>query len=517
MDSVDWVRLRLPSPIEMGMDGFPRPGKTVHWYREQKKLTDTTWTQKHLSQELGLTERAICYLESHDVGLDSISLRRRLARLLTIPPLLLGLASLADETDPGQTIRQHRKMKQKNNPLRSQKGLARALSMTEKAIRDMEKRNIGLDSMTRRRVLALLLDIPPATLGILTLDEILLRQQTIPNMPHATLSGEKETTFDLAVYEYRLKTLWNRNHIGTAQDRLTHIAATMVELTAALPYVNGNDEKDLRAVLCRYHHLHAHILRDQGRYDTAIAELEKAAILAERAKNAPLLTVTLLRIGSVLRDRGTVTEAQAKIEAAKGNSTGANQKRKQAISDYLASIDCYTRIRHLKPLPEALHGVVLFDEGYAQAHLAQGDLKAKRTALARLTDGGKIIATTRDVLEEEFAIRITKRTYHNTKAAAMLAAGWPREALQELNDGMDVPEEGDMTRQNAYTDYLWSQAYTDLGLIDAAATPAQDALLRMKQIKSRIHITRIAGLQGQLSQLDKKHIEVIRLGVMLNS
>jgi len=74
-----------------------------------------------------------------------------------------------------------------------------------------------------------------------------------------------------------------------------------------------------------------------------------------------------------------------------------------------------------------------------------------------------------------------------------------------------------MVRQNAYTDYLWSQANADLGLIDAAATPAQDALLVMKHIKSRIHMLRIAGLQGQLSQLDSKHIEVIRLGVMVNS
>ncbi len=516
MESVDWARFGLPSPVEMGTDGFPHAGKVTRWYREQKKQTDATWTQKRLAQELGLTERAVCYLESHDVGLDSISLRRRLALLFTIPPILFGLACLEDETDPGQTVRLHRKMKPKNHPLRSQKGLARALSLTEKAIRDMEKRNIGLDSITRRRVLALLLDIPPTALGIITLDEILLQQQAAPTMPLAGAQREKEATFDLAVYIDRLKTLWNRNHTGTAQDRLTQIAAAMADLTSELPYVSGDDEKELRAVLCRYHHLHAHILRDQGRYDAAIAELEKAAILAERAEHPHLLAVTLLRIGSVLRDRGAVTEAQAKIEAARGNSTGANQKRRQANADYLAAIDCYTRIRDLDRLPRALHGVVLFDEGYAQAHLAQGNMEARRAALARLNAGGKIIAETRDILEEEFSIRITERTFHNTKAAALLAAGWPREALQELTDLMDLPEEGDMTRQNAYTDYLWSQAYADLGLIDTAATPAQDALVRMKQIKSRIHIMRIAGLQGQLSQLDSKHIEVIRLGVMVN-
>ncbi len=519
MECVDWARFGLPSAVEIGKDGFPRPGKAARCYRERKKRTDATWTQKRLALELGLTERAVYYLESHDVGLDSISLRRRLALLFTIPPILFGLASLEDETDPGQAVKQHRKMKPKTHPLRSQKGLARALSLTEKAVRDMEKRNIGLDSITRRRVLALLLDILPAALGIITLEEILLQQQKeAPIIPLAVASTEKEATFDIAFYKDRLKTIWNRNHTGTAQDRMAQIAADMAGITTdLLPYVSGDDEKEVRAVLCRYLHLHAHILRDQGRYDAAIAELEKAAILAERAENPHLLAVTLLRIGSVLRDRGAVTEALAKLEAARGNSTGANQKRIQASADYMAAIAQYTRIRDLEPIPEALRGVVLFDEGYAQAHLAQGNRDAILAALTRLKAGGKIIAETRDILEEEFAIRITERTYQNTKAAAMLSAGWPREALQELTALMDLPEEGDMTRQNAYTDYLWSQAYADLGLIDAAATPAQDALVRMKQIKSRIHIMRIAGLQGQLSQLDSKNIEVIRLGVMVNS
>ncbi len=517
MESVDWVHYGLPSPVELGKDGFPNPGKAVRWYREQKKRTDATWTQKRLAVELGLTERAVCYLESHDVGLDSISLRRKLVLLLNIPPILFGLASLEDETSPGQTIKQHRKVKPKNHPLRSQKGLARALSLTEKAVRDMERRNIGLDSIARRRVLAHLLTIPPAAFGIITLEEILLQQQKVaPTIPLSLVKKEKEATFDLAYYTDRLKTLWNRNHTNTAQDYMAQIAANMTGLTTTLPYVRGDDEKAVRLVLCRYHHLHAHILRDQGQYDSAIVELEKAAILAERAEHPHLLAATLLRIGSVLRDRGTVTEAIAKIEAAKGNSTGANQKRLQANADYRAAIAHYARIRDLKQISKALHGVLLFDEGYAQAHLAQGNQDARRAALARLKAGGKIIAETRNILEEEFSIRITERTYHNTTAAAMLSSGWPREALQELTDLMDLPEEGDMTRQNAYTDYLWSQAYADLGLIDAAATPAQDALIVMKQIKSGVHLMRIAGLQGQLSQLDSKHIEVIRLGVMLN-
>jgi hypothetical protein len=174
-------------------------------------------------------------------------------------------------------------------------------------------------------------------------------------------------------------------------------------------------------------------------------------------------------------------------------------------------------LRNLERIPPALNGVLLFDERYAQAHLAYGNRDAILAALAHLKDGGKIIAKARGILEDEFSIRITERTYRNTKAAALLAAGWPREALEVLTDLMDLPPEGDMKRQNAYTDYLWSQAYADLGLIDAAAIPDQDALAVMKKIRSRIRIMRIAGLQGQLKQVDSKNIEVIRLGVKVNS
>jgi hypothetical protein len=56
--------------------------------------------------------------------------------------------------------------------------------MTDKAVREMEKQNKGLDSITRRRVLAHLLQIPPATLGIVTLEELLSQQQGIATIPH---------------------------------------------------------------------------------------------------------------------------------------------------------------------------------------------------------------------------------------------------------------------------------------------------------------------------------------------
>jgi tetratricopeptide (TPR) repeat protein len=209
--------------------------------------------------------------------------------------------------------------------------------------------------------------------------------------------------------------------------------------------------------------------------------------------------------------------AQSRIEAARGNSAGANQKLTLARADYTAAISYYRRVRSLERIPPALSGVSLLDEGHAQAHLAHGNRDAILAALALFKQGEKITVRTSDILEDEFSIKMSERGYHIGKASVLLAAGWPREALQELTDLMDLSPEGDMTRQNAYTTYLWAQAYADLGWIDAAATPAQDALEVMKQIRSNLNITRIAGLQAQLSQIDRKNIEVIRPGVMLDS
>ncbi|MBV9229761.1 MAG: hypothetical protein JOZ18_10645, partial [Chloroflexi bacterium] len=327
MEQVDWAHFGFPS-FEAGEDGFPRPGEVARWYRALKKQTEATWTQRRLARELGITEKSVWATENRDVGLDSIALRRKLARCFNIPLILFGLASLEDEANLGQTIKQCRKAKSKTDPLRTQAGLAWALGITEKAVRDMENHNKGLDSITRRRVLAHLLTIPPAALGIVTLEEVLRQQQKVATTRAlAVASTGKKVTFDLAAYNDRLKTIWNRYRSSTTQDLLAQITADIVSLSAVLPYVDGGDEAEVRDMLCRYHQLYAHILRDQGRYDAAIAELEKATVVAERSQNPRLLAVTLLWIGNLLRDRGDVILAQSKIEAARGNSTGANQKR----------------------------------------------------------------------------------------------------------------------------------------------------------------------------------------------
>jgi len=153
------------------------------------------------------------------------------------------------------------------------------------------------------------------------------------------------------------------------------------------------------------------------------------------------------------------------------------------------------------------------------ARVAGGDSAKIRAALALIRQAGTIIKEDRFEGDEyqlfSNSLEVAKRRYRITKATVLIGAGWPQEALDAVDDVMDLPPMGDMARMNAFTNYLWAQAYADMGTLDAAAIPAQEALAVMKHLNSVVNIARIAGLQSQLALADPKHIEVIRLGVML--
>lgn len=68
------------------------PGQIVRAYRRKKRDSDgKRWSQSDVAQALDITERSVRAMENDNTGLDSLSRREALVRLLGIPPLLLGL------------------------------------------------------------------------------------------------------------------------------------------------------------------------------------------------------------------------------------------------------------------------------------------------------------------------------------------------------------------------------------------------------------------------------------------
>ncbi len=97
--------------------GFPQPGAVIRYFREQMKYIDPEdqkekcWRQIDLAERLGVSEITVRLMETKNSALG-FERRRALAEILKIPPILLGIGSLADleaflkqyQATPGMTV-----------------------------------------------------------------------------------------------------------------------------------------------------------------------------------------------------------------------------------------------------------------------------------------------------------------------------------------------------------------------------------------------------------------------------
>jgi len=391
-------------------------------------------------------------------------------------------------------------------------------SWTGKVISEMEDDTKDLEHLSHRQDSLHLSGILPAALGITTIKEVLQ-----PQIAKKIFGVDAKSIYlDIDAYKNRINKIWLCNHANTALGLITSMITDIATISATLDQISGENERVARDILCRYLQIYGHIMRDQRQYAEAIVALEEAVSLAECVNNNRLLAVTQLRLGNVYHDRGDITLAQSKIDIAIGDTTSANAKRASADADFQAAMNQFARVRGMKKFSPEIYIALLMGEGNAQARMAHGEKDAIRASLLLLNQGEKIVANNylKDSEGDEYSvfassIDVTRRQLQISKASALLAADWPREALQELTEMLNLPPQGNMVRMNAYTNFLWAQGYADTGKLDGAALLAQDTLTVMKRIKSEVNIARIHGLYRQMVSADSRQIEVIRLGVML--
>jgi transcriptional regulator with XRE-family HTH domain len=80
-------------PFPVQEDGFPNAGEVVRFYRELRGMTRT-----ELASRLGDKERWVRKMENQNAVPEMISRRRLIAQILGIPTILLGVASLGEDS-----------------------------------------------------------------------------------------------------------------------------------------------------------------------------------------------------------------------------------------------------------------------------------------------------------------------------------------------------------------------------------------------------------------------------------
>ncbi|HEU5228294.1 MAG TPA: helix-turn-helix domain-containing protein, partial [Ktedonobacteraceae bacterium] len=85
--------------VDCGDDGFPNPGKLIKQRRMQLGLS-----QEDLAAFLGVSRIMVIRMEKTNAGLDSVTTRRKLAKILSIAPFALGVVSIEDVANKMQVL-----------------------------------------------------------------------------------------------------------------------------------------------------------------------------------------------------------------------------------------------------------------------------------------------------------------------------------------------------------------------------------------------------------------------------
>lgn len=474
----------------MGEDGYPVPGLVLKHWRDSQR-----WTRQHVGQLVGLSAVMIGVMEHQQSGWDSIARRRLFVTRLDIPPYLLGLDPVhgsiatppgwwinegyypfvaAEGNDcgypnPGKVVKYYREriIHTRTGKPWTQSDLGEVLSVSDVMVRNMENHNHSLDSITRRRFLARLLEIPPVLLGLDSL-HILTQEQseTIAVTKSSRTVGLE--TMTLEQYRIFLSLFWELSFTSQAQDKLGDIFQLMKQLKARCFQGDERQRRQSKELLFHYHQFVAVVTNDQRQYHTVLYHLNQAMQLAQELQDQQLTEVALLRRG------------WAYIEL---------KDYSRAIADLERASRC--------TIPK-LRGLILLGSSHAHAQVVQ-DGTDRLAVMHRLDEAASIVR--RGIFEhDEHFLDLAPDVYHIDRAGALLILQRPCDASEALESielaARDVSP--DRTRRHARLNIYKANIYAQQGDYPHATVLALSALPVMKAVKSTINIERIGQLYEQL-------------------
>ncbi len=482
---------------------YPHPGQVVAHYRRERG-----WSQADLARRLGIQARMIHYLEKKQFGLDSISRRRRLVELLSIPPALLGLdmryplapqepywwtqegyppfpAGEDGYPQPGAVIKHYRQQQIKRQLTGerawTQADLAEALGISELAIRRMENHNEYLDSSQRRRMLTAVLAIPPTLLG---LDARHAGPHQGPDpaaLPLIYLPFDRAEGDLLSIYHDQQTALYNEFRLSRQPQLLTRAVHRITHLQRLAPIARSEHLPGILKLEFNYAQFVADATADLYGISAALPYVDLCQTIAQgylQLEGQPdpgcrdLLANTL------------IGKAIAYFEL--GATEGARRHAEEALS--YAPSAC-----------RSVQSFVLEEAARILAHLADGERERKQ-ALQLLEQAERLLdeeATSERA--DPYFLASDRGYYHLNRARTLLALGAPAAALVELDQAHQTTLPTFQTRQ-LFIAIHQALAHLNLKEYDLATNLALQAALEARRISARRALASLADLHNRLKQ-----------------
>jgi hypothetical protein len=393
----------------------------------------------------------------------------------------------------------------------------------ERWILEMELENKVPTDITRRRIIAKLLCIPPTLLGLASLEDAIIAQpqkETTAPTPSATIRTSllKNVSSDVTRYEKNIRIALDFHRTSNAQSLLQEITTDIRDLERFEGQASGDFLYRVRELLVSNHLLGTKIVKDQGQFALASVYANNAVRVAKSLEDEELLAAATYTRGCTKLEWGLFGCRRQ----------GMFQIDRDAVKDAIRDFQVVLPKTDL--LQERIHPQL---QGFTMLQLSRAQSFFKQTIHEPVSANTLLLADRaaemvgRNTIDDPYTRIIMTGTlsglhaggYHLIKAGIFNAAGLPGKAIAELQDLKKLTEKTygqDETRNQAWSDIVLAEAFLGLRRYEEAISTAKKALVACHHINSMQNVAIITDMYSRImaGPYGKSH-DVKELGEML--
>lgn len=360
-------------------------------------------------------------------------------------------------------------------------------AISERWIREMEQENKVPVDINRRRIIARLLGIPPALLGLATLEDITSIPPVLSSPPVLSAPGALKGV-DIDKFRSNIQQRWKLHATSNAATNITAIHADLFTLISLADQAKGDLLYQVRELAFSNYNLAAVITRKQGLSQQAHHYANEAVHVAEKMDDPEILS-------SALFTRGFENLVSGLYNTVNKHGMFVTDKTylTNAIYDFENAKD--------RAHPQ-LQGLLATHSSRAYAALYQIN-----TTFTTLDDAYQLVG--KENIDDLYIRTLLTGTYtgfhegryYTDRACALNAAGFPGQALKSLNALKTLEQNTygkDEMPRFAWVEIITAQSYLAMKNYEEAVHHTKQALTICKDTSSISNIRIITDIHYKI-------------------
>lgn len=380
-------------------------------------------------------------------------------------------------------------------------------------ILNMEKENRVPSDITRRRLLAEILQIPPILFGLGSLEQALFKPKVEANaLPAAPTIHKKDIFLDLPRYEREIRAFWLLNEASHAHGVLGDVLTAMRELERLEEQARGDLQRHVRELLYSQYRLASRIHRDLMDLPPAYSYANQAVRMTKNLGRSELIATALFARGFIRLVWGLHGE-----KVPLGIIEPNYAKLTEALKDFEQALSL------ARP---QLKGILQLEMSRIQALLRRSAtdvtiaLSTMELAEKAVDSEGSSADPYMRILLDGRVKGLDEEEYLLGRATTFNTVGRPDKALEVFDEFERLDERKrrgkDHTRHHAWVEIVQAQAYLGTKEYYVATDKATRAFIVLRDIDSLDNIAIIQVIYNDLLKSPYRgHKEVKELGEML--